>query len=158
MKIKAPKPKCKDGSPFKIKGKDAAEAIKSLDANGCWGRCDWNLDWEWSHENNVVTEVVLKPTGTITMPNWPKAKDLDASKKKEWDAMIKSLRKHEDEHFKKFVDWYDTLPKALKKLGDCSGKKVDEFLNKAIDKHKKTQKDFDKSSKNGAKDGVTFSA
>lgn len=158
MEVKAPKPKCATASPFKIKGKTAADAIKALDANGCWGRHDWDVKWDWGHENNVVTEVILIPTCSITLPDWPGAKDLDADKKKEWDAAMKALKKHEEEHNNKFVKWYDGLPKALKKLGDVPGKKVDAFMNKAIDEHDKTQKKFDKSSKNGAKDGVTFSA
>ena len=158
MDIKAPKLKCGKASPFKIKAKTAAEAIKALDANGCWGQHDWDVKWDWSDENNVVTEVVLKPTCSITMPEWPGAKDLDADKKKEWDAAMKALKKHEEEHHSKFAKWYDGLPKGLKKLGKVPGKKVDDFMKKALDEHDKLQKKYDKDSKNGAKEGVNFSA
>ena len=158
MKINAPKPKCGTGSPLKISGKTTADAIKALDANGCWGRHDWNVDRDWEHKNDVVTVVTLKPTCSITMPKWPGAKDLDAEKKKEWDAAIKALKKHEQEHNKKFIKWYDGLPKALKKLGDVPGKNIDKFMNKATDDHGKTQKKYDTDSQNGAKEGVKFSA
>jgi len=90
---------------YTVAGADAAALITSMAANGpdgFWAQTNnqWDYQYFYTQASGKTTldSITVTRTVKITMPNWPGYTSASACRKKNWDSMYRSLKKHEDQH------------------------------------------------------------
>ncbi|GMG83870.1 hypothetical protein LNKW23_30840 [Paralimibaculum aggregatum] len=102
--LKLSKPSVKE---YKVSGKVLKDVLNVLNKRKWWGRYQshesaaYAADAKAKPKIGTIT-VTAKPT--IDMPKWSDYANADDREKKSWDAMVKNLRAHEDEHHKIFKE------------------------------------------------------
>lgn len=104
--------------------------------------------------DDVVISISMTCSPTIEMPNWPHAKKLKGKEKKNWDSMIKALKKHEAEHHTIYLKDTKVFKAKLKTAGNFPeadfATKMSEFYSSA----QTHQEEFDVKTNHGGKTGV----
>jgi predicted secreted Zn-dependent protease len=158
---------------YDVAGNSAAELRRALDANGpideSGHRVDAYTRWRvsWTYEavpdangcalHNVESSLAV----TITLPRWSPAPGAPADLVRAWQRYVKALRVHENGHYAHGVSASEdvtALAKAFRMQSDCKTT-AQAFKRQAlaiVDKYKAADATYDRDTKHGQTQGVTF--
>jgi predicted secreted Zn-dependent protease len=139
---------------IKITAETLGDALKALQGLDEWGQFDGTIDHDYDTANDVVTQVTLKPSYKIQMPEWSGYSKAPKACQKEWDRMWKKLEEHEDGHRQVHQKTLTDLEASLKKKTDLTEDQWNKEFDAAIKKMQEDQKKFDSDTDHGAKKGV----
>lgn len=138
-----------------VSGKTLEEVSKKLDKLPAWGKYDCEIKYSYKTDaSGNVTEVTLTGKPVITMPIWKEWSKGDRESQKKWDIMWVKLKRHEEEHHNKTLGEIKKLEAKMKKAKSLSEKDFKKMMDQFYKDLSKAQKDYDKKSDHGKKEGV----
>lgn len=153
LRIGNPKP----GKPIKAKGKtydEVAAFLENLSYIGCY---DTNASYNYAKDDNlIVTSVTIIARPTIAMITWSGSSKLKGQEKKNWDAMIRALARHEAEHHKIFTNDAKAFKRNQNRVNDLHEDDLPEKMQTFFAESQKRQDAFDTRTGNGSKTGVVL--
>lgn len=151
---------------YNISGSNASELIASMKANspkGYWAHAynHWKYTYRFTKSTGNFTLNSLEITRTveITMPNWPGYTSATKCRQKNWNAMYRSLRNHEETHVKLADPVKALLKKAITDIAPTDSKAeltaaIKEAAKKVFDENKSQQSKYDFETGHGKTDPV----
>lgn len=149
---------------YAITGQSADELIQSMRSSspqGFWAhtRNYWNYNYKYYQVDGryELGEVIVTRTVEITMPQWTDYSFASACLQQSWDAMYRSLRRHEDIH----VAIADPVSAKLKRAIEAVGPKsnaaelesaIDRAANRVFEENRRAQAVFDSNTNHGKSD------
>ena len=140
---------------YYVQGDTLEEAYEFLKSKGkAWGKFTGELKYniKFTKKTGDVTELVLNPTYTITMPRWPAYNKQSKQVKKSWDKMWKDLYQHELGHLKIFQSTVNSLGKNIKITDDPKKEKVEKMIKDAHAEDLNKQQQYDEDTNHGLKE------
>jgi len=154
VNLKIPAPKT---VPYTVKAKDYTEAANFLLDKPIAACYMPNPNYKFKKNDDGDTcEITITAKPTITIPKWSGASKLKGDEKKWWFSMLKALAKHEAKHHKIFEADAKKFKKENESAGDFPEGDTAGILFDFFTDSQTNQDKFDKSSKNGAREGVTL--
>lgn len=146
----------KDEDTFKLNAKTLKEAYEALEQRDEWGKFVGDIGYGYNTANGIVTDVTLKPSYTLSMPDWSGYQGSPKTCQQEWDKMYTKLAEHEDGHRQVHQDILDKMEKFVEKAKNLTEKQLVDQLKKLLKDMKDDQKKFDTATGNGSKKGVVL--
>lgn len=141
--------------PFQVRAKTYDEAQAFFDRRGSAACYEANPSYKFGFDDaKNVDSIAIVSKPTIAFPNWSLASKLKGQEKKNWDAMIKALRKHEDGHVAIFDADARAFKAAREKEGGFPKKEIDKVMAEFFGDSQKNQDKYDTRTGHGAKEGV----
>lgn len=141
--------------PYQVKAKSYDEVRSFFDRRGSAACYEANPTYKFSFDKdqkiNSIT-IVSKPT--IAWPKWPYSSKLKGEEKKNWDAMIKALAKHEDGHVAIFEADAKAFKAEREKMGGFPKGDIGKVMTAFFTKCQKNQNMYDAKTDHGGKEGV----
>lgn len=156
-----------------IKGSNANELRKEMnskstmrqdgelfDAFTYWD-VNWQFNWNSKNEKCHITTVSSNLDVTFTLPKWTTRDKADKNTIKQWDRYYKALIQHENGHKNIAVQAAENIEKEILGLGpssSCKGleQKANQAGKKTLNKYIALEKEYDKKTNHGMKDGAIF--
>lgn len=140
---------------YTIKAKSYNDAHDELDKRTEWGEYKSNLKYAFQDmKDGTVTQITFTAKPTIEMPKWANASKLKGQEKKNWDAMIKALKRHEMGHHEIVLTDTKAFKKKREKLGNFPKSDFNKVITEFATAAKDNQVNYDRKNDHGAKEGV----
>lgn len=159
---------------YYIHGKSATVLAAQLDRNGppdangkrYAGRTRWDVQWKFNNQQQGETcglkDVVIAVGIAQTLPRWGEEDNGEATALKvRWQKFAEALKRHEDGHKELGLKAGAEIEAALlgvKPASNCEdlGKAANAAANKVIEKYRQQDKDYDRSTDHGRKQGAVL--
>jgi predicted secreted Zn-dependent protease len=159
---------------YTVTGTDLPSLHASLEQARPWkdkatfaGMTDWRLDWRYQVEPSEgachCVSFTTTLTITTTLPRWAAAEAAAAppAVKEAWDRFTKALGEHEHGHAQLALVALADVHQKVKGLGwdpDCRalGRRIDETAQRALDDHRRRDRDYDQRTRHGATQGAVL--
>jgi predicted secreted Zn-dependent protease len=126
---------------------------------------DWNIRWQTrvsSADGEFrVTSLTTTTTIAITMPSWRAPTNAAPSVMQKWVSYYSALQKHELNHAQSGMRAAEELRKRVGEIGPDADpnrlqQRVQALADAVIEEFKKRDKDFDRETNHGRKDGASL--
>jgi hypothetical protein len=97
-------------------------------SSACAGQCTCGVDQDYSQIDKYKITITVKLETAV--PTWKQRADAKPEHQAKFDAWAASVKKHEDAHYKKYVDAYTTLKTKMTK---CTSQADADVVFKAVD-------------------------
>ena len=139
---------------------------KDVDGNRHPGKTRWDVQWKFNHhqagESCGVKDVTVAVGVAQIMPKWRgQDKPGGAALKTRWNKFLEALKRHEDGHKEHGIKAGAEIEKALLAIKPASNcEDLDKVANaageKVVEKYRKQDADYDRSTDYGRKQGATL--
>lgn len=139
--------------PYDVSGATLQEVFGQLDPEE-WGRCRWNVDYNYETTGGRVTSVNITLRLTIRMPRWTDGySGASQAAQAEWQRMITALRGHENHHADIARRWAPIFKDNI--LGQPGGQAAAKY-QQTLNRMEREQRDYDTTSRHGQTEGVSL--
>ena len=145
----------KDEVKFLVKAAKLRDAGDILNKREEWGRFEGQIEYAIKKTPaKIVTEVMLKPSYIISMPEWTGYDEAKDKCKEAWNKMYHKLVDHEEGHREVHAATLKKMEKYVEDAKNLKEKDLDAEFKKLLTEMKVNQKKFDTATGNGSKKGV----
>ena len=143
--LQVPKPAVKT---FPVTGKTREELRASLNSKRFWARYHPHPAFQQKEKDGTVLAVRIVAKPVIEYPAWKDYAKAEKDLKKDWDKLLKFMKKHEEMHHKIFEktvkDFAKHLGKAEDHTPDMVKARILAFFDTLEDRQKKVHDKFPK--------------